>query len=232
MGAHEDAVARAAELAAVGLGPAPSAATEARLVDAVSLDPDPRARAAAIGALARVGTSVRASDAWGRAADDPEPEVRRRAAEVAPTLAGNGQAARLIAPLVRLLGDEDVTVVEAAAWALGELGDAAIAGGAVDSLADVALGHDDMLGREAAVGALGALGDEAGLPAILAGCRDKPTIRRRAVLALAPFEGDEVEAALGEARADRDWQVRQAAEDLTRAAAPGRQEEPGPQLPP
>jgi HEAT repeat protein len=82
-------------------------------------------------------------------------------------------------------------------------------------LAGVATGHDDALAREAAVAALGALGDEAGLPAILAACRDKPTIRRRAVLALAPFEGDGVEAALVAARTDRDWQVRQAAEDLT-----------------
>lgn len=229
MGAHEDPVARAAAFAAVGLatagiGPAPSAATEARLVDAAAADPDPRARAAAIGALARVGTPVPAADAWQRAVADAEPEVRRRAAEVAPMLAGRTPSAALIAPLARLLGDEDVTVVEAAAWALGELGDAAIAGGAVGALADVAIGHDDMLAREAAVGALGALGDEAGLPAILAGCRDKPTIRRRAVLALAPFEGAEVEAALGEARADRDWQVRQAAEDLTRDTDPDSRE--------
>ena len=35
-----------------------------------------------------------------------------------------------------------------------------------------------------------------------------------AVIALAPFEGPEVEAALARATEDRDWQVRQAAEDL------------------
>jgi hypothetical protein len=35
------------------------------------------------------------------------------------------------------------------------------------------------------------------------------------VIALAPFEGPEVDAALERARADRDWQVRQAAEDLS-----------------
>ena len=39
-------------------------------------------------------------------------------------------------------------------------------------------------------------------------------MRRRAVIALAPFEGPEVQAALEQARSDRDWQVRQAAEDL------------------
>jgi hypothetical protein len=35
------------------------------------------------------------------------------------------------------------------------------------------------------------------------------------VLALAPFEGAEVDAALTRALSDRDWQVRQAAEVLT-----------------
>jgi hypothetical protein len=34
------------------------------------------------------------------------------------------------------------------------------------------------------------------------------------VLALAPFEGPDVDAALSQAASDRDWQVRQAAEDL------------------
>jgi hypothetical protein len=32
---------------------------------------------------------------------------------------------------------------------------------------------------------------------------------------VAPFDGPEVDAALARAREDRDWQVRQAAEDLT-----------------
>ena len=68
--------------------------------------------------------------------------------------------------------------------------------------------------REAAVAALGAIGDDRGLPAILAGCVDKAAVRRRAVLALAPFDGPQVEAALAAALEDRDWQVRQAAEDL------------------
>ena len=62
--------------------------------------------------------------------------------------------------------------------------------------------------------ALGALGDPAGLPSILAATNDKATVRRRAVIALAPFDGPEVDAALERAREDRDWQVRQAAEDL------------------
>jgi HEAT repeat protein len=69
------------------------------------------------------------------------------------------------------------------------------------------------------VAALGAIGDERGLPAVLAGCADAPAIRRRAVLALAPFDGSEVEAAIDAALTDRDWQVRQAADDLRRAAS-------------
>jgi hypothetical protein len=64
------------------------------------------------------------------------------------------------------------------------------------------------------VATLGALGDGRGLAAILHGCGDSPAVRRRAVLALAPFSGPEVDAALAAARADRDWQVRQAAEDI------------------
>jgi len=74
--------------------------------------------------------------------------------------------------------------------------------------------------REAAVAALGAIGDDRGLDAILAATTDKPAIRRRAVLALAPFvdpehpRAAEVAAALDAALTDRDWQVRQAAEDL------------------
>ena len=62
--------------------------------------------------------------------------------------------------------------------------------------------------------ALGAIGAERSLPAILAATTDKATVRRRAVLALAPYDGDDVDAALQQAREDRDWQVRQAAEDL------------------
>jgi HEAT repeat protein len=81
-------------------------------------------------------------------------------------------------------------------------------------LAVAATTHDDPLVREAAVAALGALGDERGLAAILQACGDRPAIRRRAVLALAAFEGDDVEAALQHALEDADWQVRQAAEDL------------------
>jgi HEAT repeat protein len=86
----------------------------------------------------------------------------------------------------------------------------------VRALIDVAGGHADPLCREAAVAALGAIGDPAGLAAILAATTDKPAIRRRAVIALTPFEGPDVDAALARALIDRDWQVREAAEELTR----------------
>jgi HEAT repeat protein len=74
--------------------------------------------------------------------------------------------------------------------------------------------HGDALVRESAVAALGAIGSQRGLPAILAATEDKPAIRRRAVIALTPFDGPEVDAAMARARTDRDWQVREAAEQL------------------
>ena len=202
------AVERAADAAALGLRARLPAGAPADLERAAREDPDPRVRAAALGALARAGGRWRATAAWRIALADPEPAVRRRASDVAP---GLGAPAR---PLLTLLGDDDVTVIEASAWALGVLGPTAVRAGAVPALAAVAETHDDPLAREAAVAALGALGDPAGLPAVLAACRDKPAVRRRAVLALAPFAGPDVDQALRAALEDRDWQVRQAAEDL------------------
>jgi len=166
-------------------------------------DPAQGVRATAIGALARMGHLQEADVLAGLA--DAGPEVRRRACE---------EAVGLVAiDLGVVLRDPDPSVVEAAAWALGERGDAAGAS-AVTALATVATAHQDPLCREAAVAALGAIGDAAGLDAILTATADKPAVRRRAVLALAPFEGPEVDAALQRALEDRDWQVRQAAEDL------------------
>lgn len=168
-------------------------------------DADAGTRAAALGALGRMG-SLTAADA--RAAIvDPDPAVRRRAAEeVAATDPGPSVS------LLTLLDDEDTTVVEVAAWACGERDPAEA--GAVAALCAIATDHDDALCREAAVAALGSIGDEAALPTILAATADKATVRRRAVIALAPFEGPAVDAALERALTDRDWQVRQAAEDL------------------
>jgi HEAT repeat protein len=202
------AVDRAADAAALGLRERLPPGAPAALEHAAREDPDARVRATALGALARAGGRRRATAAWRAALADADPAVRRRAADLAPGLDAPA------GPLLPLLTDDDVTVIEAASWALGELGRSAVRTGAVTALTTVAGEHDDPLAREAAVAALGALGDPAGLPAVLAACRDKPAVRRRAVLALAPFDGPDVEAALHAALSDRDWQVRQAAEDL------------------
>ena len=159
----------------------------------VAGDPDSRVRATALGALVRAAPAAVAQPAWLDAAADPDATVRRRAVETAPALG----AAIPVASLVTLLDDDDTWVAEAAAFALGERRDAIAP--AVAALVPIATAHEDPLVREAAVAALGALGDRAGLPAVLAGCADKPAIRRRAVLALAAFEGPEVEAALARA---------------------------------
>jgi HEAT repeat protein len=170
-------------------------------------DADPTVRVAALGALARMRTLARPEVAAAFA--DPDPEVRRRACEVA-VVAGHDEA---VPGLRSLLDDADPSVVEVAAWALGELGPAAAV--AVDDLAGVVAGHAEALCRESAVAALGAIGDRRGLAAILGATTDRPAVRRRAVIALAPFSGPEVDAALAAALGDRDWQVRQAAEDLS-----------------
>ena len=169
-------------------------------------DGDAATRATALAALARMGR-VTPNDLSAALADS-DAVVRRRACQVAATV----DAGDVVPALLERLADTDDSVVEMAAWALGERGDARDT--TVATLASVAGGHTDALCREAAVAALGAIGAPAGLPAILAATTDKPAVRRRAVLALAPFDGPEVDAALQRALEDRDWQVRQAAEDL------------------
>jgi HEAT repeat protein len=194
----------AARLAAVRAGFTDAPDVDA--LDAAAHHADPKVRAAALGA--RVRLRVGALDAWRAACTDPDPVVRRRAAESAPRV--DGPDPDLV---VALAADADASVAEAAAWALGEL---VVEGSVADvieaTLDDLVRGHDDPLVREAAVAALGARGR--GLTAILHACGDRPAVRRRAVLALAPFDGPEVTAALERALEDRDWQVRQAAEDL------------------
>lgn len=170
---------------------------------------DPRVRAYALARLVE-GDPPELVATWRAALADPAAAVRRRAAELAPRFAAPA------GPLVPLLGDADVTVIEAAAWALGELGDAETA----PALARVTTEHEEPLAREAAVAALGALGAEAGRAAVLHACTDVATVRRRAVLALAAFDGDDVDRALEAARTDRDWQTRQAAEDLLTPVEP------------
>jgi HEAT repeat protein len=163
-------------------------------------DPEPTVRAAAFAALCRLG-AAREDDAASALAD-ASPWVRRSALEQGAALPGRGA--------LGLLDDPDASVVEAACYALGELGLA----DATDRLARIARDHSDPLCREAAVAAIGAIGDRTGLGALLDALEDAPAIRRRAVVALAAFEGPEVDAALRARLGDRDWQVRQAAEDV------------------
>lgn len=193
-------------------------------------DPDPGVRTAALGALVRLNALTNESVAVLTA--DAAPAVRRRLAEElgrrwsaigrpedAPPPTGN-EADR--DALVTLLGDPDGLVAEAAAWALGELASsefeplsAAERRTVVALLGTVVTDHDDPLVREAAAAALGAVGDPNGLPAVLAATKDKPAVRRRAVIALAAFLGEAgVDEALQRATEDRDWQVRQAASVL------------------
>lgn len=172
---------------------------------------DPGVRATALGALDRLGVldDARLAASFG----DGDAAVRRRAVELA--------AKRPTVDLRRPLHDPVTSVVEVAAWACGE--HEVVDDDVVELLVALAggdgAGHDPLV-REAAVAALGAIGDERGLDAILAATSDRPAIRRRAVLALAPFVDPEharapdVAAALARAVTDRDWQVRQAAEDV------------------
>jgi HEAT repeat protein len=161
---------------------------------------EPLLRATALTALERAGGLETATLLMGLA--DSSPVVRRRAAQLAARYPATD--------LVPLLADPDATVVEMAAWSCGEHESTS----AVDALIEVVLHHHDALARESAVAALGAIGDERGLPAILVATKDKPAIRRRAVIALAPFDNPEVHEALARAKTDRDKQVRRAAEDL------------------
>lgn len=138
------------------------------------------------------------------AVQDDDHRVRRCGAELS--------ASHNSIDLSPLLQDDDVFVAEMAAWAIGERADASDSD--ITALIEVVLHHKEPLVREAATAALGSLGDVRGLPAILHACNDKPAVRRRAVLALAPFEGPEVDQALTKALSDRDWQVRQNAEDM------------------
>lgn len=195
-----------------------------RLVAEATGSADAAVREAALGALHRLGTldDARITASLG----DPDRSVRRRAAELAATH-----------PSVRLLAalhDPDAGVVEMAAWSCGEQGDA-VDDEVLERLIELTTTADDPLVRESCAAALGAIGDPRGLPAILAACTDKPAVRRRAVLALAPFidsdtagdpvasdpvDGGQVAAAIERALGDRDWQVRQSAEDLRRPPAP------------
>lgn len=165
---------------------------------------DDRVRATALGALQRIGTLT--ADELHAGLHDPSPRVRRRALTIATTHPD--------VEIIGLLHDDDPAVAEVAAWSCGERTTVANVKAVVTDLISMATNHEDPLCREAAVASLGALGDERSVDAILAGLADVPQIRRRAALALAPFDGPHIIAALEAATSDKDWQVRQAAEDI------------------
>ena len=224
-----DAAAQEAERAGRAVGRRREAAAAGHAGDAAKArsylhDDDPMVRSSALRALERTG-DLTAQQLEG-ALEDPAAAVRLTALELAAyrvDVAATAVASRLV--------DDDHRVVEAAAWACGEkigekisASDDASAGhtdawgsgtaAVVEALVRVARSHTDALCRESAIAALGAISDPAGLPAILAGLDDRPEIRRRAVIALAPFDGPEVDAALLRASTDRDKQVRAAAAEL------------------
>ena len=166
-------------------------------------DGDPRVRASSIAVLSENDALDESLIALGLS--DPNPLVRMTVARAA---AQNSSIS-----VLELLNDEDSSVVEIACWAAGEQTEHNDS--IIEALSGIVLEHEDALCRESAVAALGALGDARGLESILKATQDIATVRRRAVIALAPFEGQAVTDALQLALSDRDWQVRQAAEDLT-----------------
>ncbi len=164
-------------------------------------DIDPLVREHALVLLDRLGALL--TEDLVLALRDPSPRLRRRAVELCVN--------RPELDIAPLLLDPDPLVAEATAFVLGERQDRF----AVPDLCDLADHSPNLLVREAAIAALGAIGDQRALDTIIrASSHPKAVIRRRAIVALAAFEGPAVEETLQRARLDRDWQVRQAAEDL------------------
>lgn len=167
-------------------------------------DPEASVRAAALAACARAGGWN--GELAARGVRDEDDLVRTRAFE----LSGPGDLNAL--QLATGLSASDPLCVVACCAALGRSGDV----DALEELVAVARSHPDARCQEAAVAALGELGDPRGLPAVLEACEGKPALRRRAAVALAGLEGDEVEAALDRLAEDRDWQVRDVVARLRR----------------
>ncbi len=195
-------------------------AKDLRRATELAAESAPEVRATALGAIWRMGAF---DDTWlARGLADPSAGVRRRACELAGSAAPGSIG---LLRLVSALSDTDGSVGEAAAWALGELAGADVRPGpdvaqmpglaaAVEALSAMALRHPEPLCRESAIAALGAIGAPEGLEAVMAGTRDRPAIRRRAAVALAAFDDPRATLTLQGCLTDRDWQVRQAAEDL------------------
>jgi HEAT repeat protein len=165
-----------------------------------------RQRVLALRGLVRLNAMT--PEQWRRVLGDVEPDVRRDALEqLAHDTLEDESSLEIV---VELLNDEDDLVVDAAAFALGEH----LYVGAVQRLCAIATDHDDARCRESAIASLGAIGDDRARGVILAALNDKAPIRRRAIVALANYEGPDIDAALEAASDDRDWQVRSAVSQL------------------
>ncbi len=186
------------------------------LVRAAVDDDDSSVRVVAIGAAARLGL-LKVDDLRVSLADVDSVVTRRAIEAAAPYPWTNEERADVDAVMLDALAGPNDAVAEVAAWALGERHQEEgvdAPSPIVSALSNAANDHSEALVRESAAAALGAVGHPDGLAAILKACTDKATVRRRAILALAPFDGPAVTEALQRALSDRDWQVRQAAEDL------------------
>ncbi len=149
-------------------------------------------------------------DDWINALTDTDVDVRREALNLVAVADVSDE--RIFAEILRALDDPDPLVVDGAVFALAEH----LYVASVERLSVIAREHDDARCRESAVAALGAIGDDRGRAAVLAALDDKPAVRRRAIVALANFEGSDIEAALARASEDRDWQVRAAVSQLAK----------------
>lgn len=172
-------------------------------------DPSPRRRILALRGAVR--QSIATTDDWVAALDDERSDVRREALNLIAYASIDPVA--LTPRIVELLHDADPLVVDGAVFALAEHQCVE----AVEELVLVATHHDDARCRESAVAALGVFGDDRGRAAVLGALDDKPPVRRRAIVALANFEGPDIDEALAKASEDRDWQVRAAVDQLGRA---------------
>lgn len=168
----------------------------------------PRRRILALRAALR--RDIVTDDVWRAALADVEVEVRREALTL--IAAAPLQNESLFALLIEALGDDDALVVDGAVFALGEH----LYAPALDALILIAGEHADARCRESAIAAVGAMGDDRARTVILAALQDKPAVRRRAIVALANYEGPDIDAALAQASEDRDWQVRAAVDQLGR----------------
>lgn len=175
------------------------------IVRAALAHPGERARVLAVRAAAARGWLDEAG--WLQALADHSAEVRR---EAAVRLARSHPSTGVREALERALGDADALVAAEAAHSLGEIGDP----DSCAALEAAAASAEDPRVREFAVAALGLLGDPRSAPVVIAALEDRLAVRRRAVVALAGFEGEQVREALEHATEDRDWQVRSAAERL------------------